>query len=410
LSADAVLRNVISCADDSSLGTLRQVVGVAGDGDVLDMTAMSCSTITLKNGEISVPVNNLEFDGPFAGPGALTINVESGKSNRIFNHGGTGLLKILRMTLRDGVYANPSGDANGGCIRSSGNVALLGAVVTGCTATASFTGSTAFGGGVYSAGKTTLEASVVSGNSAIATGSTTAGGGGVSAELGISTMFYSTVSGNSATTYCGGLRSSYTVSIDQTTIDSNQAGNIGGVCLRAKGASIHMQLSDSTVSGNTTSGNIAAIFSFAPLQIYNSTIAFNSGGGKSAVYADAGAYIVSSIIARNTLATSGFIDLYIPGPYTLSGSHNLIISSNLGLSDTIKFDPQLGPLADHGGGVRTHALNPASPAVDQGSNPKALSYDERGTGFDREVPNATPDVGAYERQFNDDEIFYCGFD
>ena len=38
------------------------------------------------------------------------------------------------------------------------------------------------------------------------------------------------------------------------------------------------------------------------------------------------------------------------------------------------------------------------------------SIDHRGAGFAREVPTGMPDIGAYERQLNDDEIFGNGFD
>jgi hypothetical protein len=245
-------------------------------------------------------------------------------------------------------------------------------------------------------------------------GGTGAGvGGGVSAKGGFYTSFYSTVSGNAATSYGGGVASHGTVSINQTTIDSNRAGNGSGVDLNTNGATIHMTLTNSTISGNTASGNVAAVFSYAPLQIYNSTIAFNSANSFAAVYASNGATIVSSIIAKNTTTSGGFTDLYVVSAGTLSGSHNLIVSSNLGLADTIKSDPQLGPLSDHGGGVgvgvlRTHALNPSSPAIERGSNPLALTSDERGS--TREVPAGAPDIGAYERQAPDDEIFYGGFE
>ena len=74
---------------------------------------------------------------------------------------------------------------------------------------------------------------------------------------------------------------------------------------------------------------------------------------------------------------------------------------------TLRSDPQLGPLADHGGPTRTHAINPRSPAVDAGNDTAALTKDQRG---DARVVGAAADIGAYERQANDDEIFYSGFE
>jgi hypothetical protein len=83
------------------------------------------------------------------------------------------------------------------------------------------------------------------------------------------------------------------------------------------------------------------------------------------------------------------------------------VSSNLGLAGTLISDPKLVPLGNHGGETRTHALVPLSPAVDHGNNVDGLTVDQRGSGFLREV-GAAADIGAYERQVNDDEIFYDG--
>jgi hypothetical protein len=84
------------------------------------------------------------------------------------------------------------------------------------------------------------------------------------------------------------------------------------------------------------------------------------------------------------------------------------MSSNLGLSGTLTGNPMLAPLANHGGLTRTHALLPLSPAVNAGINVFGSIYEQRGSGFLREVPSGSPDIGAYERQVNDDEIFYDG--
>ena len=94
----------------------------------------------------------------------------------------------------------------------------------------------------------------------------------------------------------------------------------------------------------------------------------------------------------------------------LEGADNLVESYNLASSAiTVTSDPQLTPLADHGGMTRTHALLASSPAIDQGNNTASLLTDQRGSGFAREVPSGKPDIGAYERQATDDELFYSGF-
>ncbi|MCO6046806.1 hypothetical protein NG895_23150 [Aeoliella sp. ICT_H6.2] len=67
-------------------------------------------------------------------------------------------------------------------------------------------------------------------------------------------------------------------------------------------------------------------------------------------------------------------------------------------------DPQLGPLADHGGPTMTRALLPGSPALDAGDPSIAydpMEYDQRGAPFAR-VANGGDglriDMGAYESQ------------
>jgi hypothetical protein len=65
------------------------------------------------------------------------------------------------------------------------------------------------------------------------------------------------------------------------------------------------------------------------------------------------------------------------------------------------------PLADNGGGTLTQALDPASPAIDAGSNPLSLTTDQRGVPYAR-VVGAGPDIGAYE--LDTDHIFGNGFE
>lgn len=60
-------------------------------------------------------------------------------------------------------------------------------------------------------------------------------------------------------------------------------------------------------------------------------------------------------------------------------------------------DAQLGELQNNGGVTETTALLDGSPAIDAGSNPNNLAFDQRGEGFDRTVGDGT-DIGAYEVQ------------
>ncbi len=223
----------------------------------------------------------------------------------------------------------------------------------------------------------------MSGNSALGTGGTTVGIGGAALVLG-------------------------SVDLSRSTIDSNQADVAGAIYQRGI-PSDTVTIKNSTISGNMATGLVAAIGANAPLRIDNSTVAFNSANSDGAIAVSASVVAYSSIIAKNSISTPGFADLYITGTgSTLTGSHNLIVASNFGLPGTLTSDPKLAPLANHGGSTRTHALVPLSPAVNVGINVAGAIDDQRGTGFLREVPSGSPDIGAYERQVNDDEIFYDG--
>ncbi|MDQ3712123.1 MAG: VCBS repeat-containing protein, partial [Acidobacteriota bacterium] len=76
-------------------------------------------------------------------------------------------------------------------------------------------------------------------------------------------------------------------------------------------------------------------------------------------------------------------------------------------SDILNQAPQIAPLASNGGPTQTHALLANSPAINAGNNcvtnlsctannpPQALTTDQRGAGFPRQVGTAV-DIGAFE--------------
>jgi hypothetical protein len=127
----------------------------------------------------------------------------------------------------------------------------------------------------------------------------------------------------------------------------------------------------------------------------------NGGGGVLAGHAT----IISSIVANNVCNHASYSDVHV-APGGLTAYTSLIRLSNEP-SVSLTVDPRLGPLADHGGGRRTHAVRPDSPVIDLGSNPLSLDHDERG--LPRTV-GLKPDIGAYERQLDDDQVWYDGFD
>jgi hypothetical protein len=404
---------VTTCADDGSAGSLRGVIGAAGtfSGDIIDLTQlpMMCSTITLGS-EIAVIQDTLYLHGP--GLDALTIDGNS--QSRIFKHTGVGNLSLYDLTIANAHYTSSSA-SKGGCIYSSGSVFLVDSVVSHCMLES--TGSSlALGAGVYTKGSLSLNGSTITNSHAYTADGGAEGGGAY--VFGNFSLKYSTISDstaydntNNANSHAGGVFVFGHVAILGSTISGNRAEYDGGLTFLGNLAN-SATITNSTISNNTAQRGPGGILSTGPLTLSNSTIAFNVsrydilGAG---LYSQAALTLESSIIADNA-GENGPSDLGGAAGILLAGSHNLITASALPpFPDTISSCPQLAPLADNGGPTRTHGLNPASPAIDQGSNVQNLTTDQR---LASRVAGANADIGAVEWQPGaaDEYIFVAGFD
>ena len=243
-------------------------------------------------------------------------------------------------------------------------------------------------------------------------------GGGISNNHATLTLSNCTVSGNSATFAGGGIYNdgssgdSATLTITNSTLSGNSARFGGGIENDGSsfGGSAKLTITNSTLSGNSASiagggivnsGGGRAPAGSATLTVRNSTLSDNSGGGilnsNGGTPGTVTLELSSSIL--NVGGGSGANITNDSGTVTSLG-YNLSSDGtgpNNGTTDQINTDPMLGPLADNGGPTFTHAIDCDSPAVDKGSNPTSLTYDQRGPGFDRTVGSAT-DVGAFELQ------------
>jgi hypothetical protein len=423
--------SVTSC-DDTGMGTLRGAMTTAVSGDVIDLTGLSCSTITLTSGAISATVDDLTINGP----GAAALSVDARGNSGVINHYGTGTIAINGLTITHGRIAGY--DHHGGaCVLSAGNIAIADSTVSNCY---SYTAH-AYGGALCAVGSVTLSQSTLSGN-------TTKGhyyyyyyvgygwyyfsggsrGGGAYAG-GRFTITNSSISHNKATqslrgSVGGGLftRASGDL-ISGSTIDNNYAWLGGGIELLGHfgGEPYGATIVNSTISGNTALNSAGGLQTFymSYVTLHNTTITDNDSAYCGGAYVYYGAAdIQSSIIAGNTavysqnqfgLYTAADFDVFYSNA-TVTGGHDAIMTSNAPLpADTITGDPLLVPLADNGGPTMTHALDPISIAIDAGSNPDNLDNDQRGAGFPR-VSGAAADIGAYEVSPIPDEIFRSGFD
>ncbi len=429
---------------------LRESVAIANSGDTIDMTHLVGCTITLTDGEIPITVNNLTFNGPPGQP--VTIN--GNYTSRIFDHTGTGTVTLSYLSLTNG-YSGPvdsyTGTGYGGCIFSKGSLSLGHSTVSACEA--------GYGSAIFAANNISLNRSVVTGNTA--TGNTTYNPGTVEmngnlyakygqinnnfgsgiTSFGNVELIDTTINGNSRG---GGVFARGYVALTASTIDSNIGRGItsGGVVtvngstisnntssFSGGGISVYvgkytttsgLTITNSTISGNsahgqsTKGGGIYVYYSvpMTPIKISNSTIAYNSaqykGGG---IYAKncSGFTLQSSIIADNSVTSSNeqsYSDADVTS-CTVTGSNNLVGVLSFSLPGTLTGPAGLTPLANNGGTVKTHALLATSPAIDEGNNLLNLATDERGL---PRVVGPAADIGAYERQTNDDEIFYNGFE
>ena len=413
-----------------SNSTATAYLGAGGGGIFNVESTSSGSTIaysTISGNTAQLDATNND-GGYFAqGGGALIASTTSTSL-------GVGLLKAT--VTGNSAYAPASiylGRAAGGgvAIFDAGSVALY-STFSGNSAKSY---SAAYGGGLFATGNVyALESQWT--NNAVNSGYFFAYGGGIATYNSTVSVAVSTVSGNTVTSDCyyctsagGGVFGIAGVAAKYSTISGNSvtatfdAGGAFGGGISGRGAGI--TLSDSTVSGNSVAntygtsgfggfgGGVAPLA--APLTAYNSTIAFNSSsdlaGGIAAGYGST-TKLISTIVSNNIAsydATSA--DIQSPDTtLTITGDHTLAVNVGANITmpaDTLVTDPLLGPLADNGGPTLTHKLDAASPAVDTGSNPNGLTWDQRGPAHDRSFGQA-PDIGAYE--LDTDRIFHDGFE
>ena len=234
------------------------------------------------------------------------------------------------------------------------------------------------------------------------------GQGGAIENQGVLDVAESFFQDNSAS-FGGAVLNNALLSITGSSFWQNFAEFEGGAIVNAGTVSA---IRNSTFSENVTLYG-GAIYNQGSIgAISNSTFALNEadylGSHGGAIDNSPEAEILE--LAGNILARSsggGHPDLTNSG-VIVSASDNVIgIGELSGIPDGVNgnqvgslaspLDPLLGPLADNGGPTLTHALLAGSPAIDRGSNPAGLAWDQRGAGFAR-VSGVRADAGAFELQ------------
>jgi hypothetical protein len=351
---------IVTNTNDSGVGSLRQALADANDGDTIDATGIS-GAIALTSGELlvdkSVTIN---------AAGADVLAVDGNATSRVFQIGTGETVTISGLTIRNG-----HDDTTGGGIDNESGATLT---ITNSTLSGNTAGSvgnpSVEGGGIFNSGTLTIVNSTVSGNTA---GGISGGGGGMF-NGGTLTIVNSTVSDNTAIKGAGvhnGGAATSTVTITNSTFSGNAASVYGGACFNGG----TLQIANSTLSHNSAGTFGGGILNFGPLQIGNTIL--NRGDSGENIHSFGG-----------TITSTGYNLSSDDGGGFLTGP-----------GDQINTDPMLGPLQGNGGPTFTHALLPGSPAIDMGDpnfTPPPF-FDQRGSGFSR-VVNGRIDIGSFEVQ------------
>ncbi len=380
----------VSSLADSGAGSLRAAVasanGAAG-ADTINFTV--AGTITLTSGEIVI-----SDSVSITGPGAASLAVSGNNGSRIFNIDGTTnpTIVISGLTLRDGSAG--AGNSGGAIVHNigDGDVTLQSMVFT--------QNSAGDRGGALDMSCNVCNITI---NDSSFTANT-AGfyGGAIGTESGNNlTVRRTTISGNSTAAGRGGgiFEDDVAMLIEDSTVSGNTALDGGGVFLYAD---TNATIRNSTISGNTaTSGHGGGVYFYneggSTLTIQNSTIANNTGSGIYLYAANSTASLVlaSTIVANNTNAD---IDANAAPQFTADNSLIRVPAAGAVITGSANItgqDPLLSALVNNGGATMTMLLKAGSPALDTGSNPAALAFDQRGAGFPRTVGAGT-DMGAVE--------------
>ena len=314
---------VVTNCDDSGAGSLRDAVDNAVTGDVIDLSSLTCSAITLSTGLVST-VDDLTLTGPGAG----TLAIDGNDAVRVIEQQGYDMLTIEGLTIRNGsyTYSGPGlygGLAPGACVLSRGSVTLTDSALEHCNAS----GWSVFGAAVNTGGALFMTDSSITGTIATADAteiSATVYGGAIyskAAYLTNSTIADAEITATSTSSFSGflggGVFGFYGVVMDTSRVSGITAHVAGAKIAYAKGAGVASPntviLSGSTVADNTVYGTPGVGLSGA--YTYTSAI----GGGGVYVMTIPRASIVPSTITNSTISNNRALCEGECGDYTVGG-------------------------------------------------------------------------------------------
>lgn len=463
---------VTSCADDGSVGTLRDILdNHAGDGDTIDISGLDDCTIVLQSSLVT-EIDNLTIKGNQN----FKYGISGNNQHRVIDHRGTGTLTLDGVPVKGGVVStNITSTVSGGCILSKGNVALTNqSLAKYCVAENTDNGH-ALGGAIRAIGNVLVQDSAVRNNKAIANNDKYNALGGAIHAGGQITLDGSSISGNEAKSPSfakgGAVFSSGPLVVKYSELNGNKAtitgtdadqSKAGGGAIWLGSESGNNAIINSTIHGNTAGYGSAlvldhGVYGNSSTLIQQSTIANNKAVGTQAGAAGAiearhqttiqnstisgnteandngdkyGAGIrfspsaqltlFSTIVAGNmTLDVGGGAvaygsdligdDINDPDPITVAGENNLV-QINLGAT------PPAGTLSSDpqlqpladNGGYTLTMALPVDSPAVNTGKANGFMFDQRGPGFVRNWGSGT-DIGAFEYQ-PDIKIFSDNFE
>jgi len=376
--------------NDSGPGSLREAIDSTCPGGTVHFNIPTSDpgyepmtgvyTITLTTAELLID-KSLTIAGPTAKGFIVTRSAAGSTPNfRIFNI-VTDLvsprtISISGITISGGNPTSTANEAGGGLlipVADGSQVTLDGVAV--------INNSAQTGGGIYASGQGTLTIrnSLIANNTAVSLGpGFTDGGGGIQNFTNL-TIVNSTISGNSSFGLGGGITTQRPLSLTNVTITNNR--------------------SDTDDSGSNPCGGLCLFTGPNEVAINNTIVAGNFNGTGSNPSDISSSVLIAANSFNNLTGTGGSADL-------TNGTNG---------NQTNVANPGLGPLANNANAAtKTHALLLGSPALDGGSNQRAidaeLTSDQRGSPFARFVDGPdddtidTVDIGAYEAQVSVEAI------
>ncbi len=346
---------VVQNCNDTGYGSLRDAVSQASSGDIIDMSALSCSTINLQSTLIISQANlTLRGKASTAPPIIYSPIIETTNNVKLLSHTGAGKLKLSKVTLQKGNAT----DGIGGCVDSiSGSVELDSAALKYCTAERS---GNARGGAIYAGADVKLTNSRIMGSKAIS-GSAIAKGGGIFAKGDVVIFDDSLIRNNTAQgadAYGGGIFAGgkLDAALKRSTISGNKViapassgraygggAFVTGVASVALGAGLQ-------VSGNHATGNNAkggGLFLSEAGNIKYSSFKNNKAGSGVQVAADGHVEIVAVGLGRGVGCVEALLAVVDMGEHS-SASSGAVIKHFMAHRARLCGDRGQWPLAEQG--------------------------------------------------------------